>query len=444
MNNGTTPHRIIIVGGGAGGLELATKLGKTLGKRGRAEVTLVDNKLTHIWKPLLHEVAAGTLDSSVEELEYMNHAHMNHFKFRLGSLDGLDRTNKEVHVAATHDDDGDELIPARSFPYDTLVIAIGSLTNHFNIPGVEEHCYFLDTLREAEQFRKYLLKKLIKAQTRTQELREGELSVAIAGAGATGVELSAELYDVTEQLIAYGMDNIEQERDIKITILEAAPTILPALPAHLSSAAAAELEKLGIELLTDQRIVEANEKGFTTQSGEFIPAEIKVWAAGVKAAEVLSDLDGLETNQVNQLVVKPTLQTTVDDSVFAFGDCAACPMPNGEGLVPPRAQAAHQQASLLAKSIKRRMAGKELKDYKYLDYGSLVNLGRFSTVGNLMGSLAGRSAGNLRIEGLLAKFIYKSLHTMHLIALHGYVREILVLIANKLTGHGTKPRVKLH
>ena len=137
------------------------------------------------------------------------------------------------------------------------------------------------------------------------------------------------------------------------------------------------------------------------RTATFIPAELVVWAAGVKAPDVLKDIAGLETNRINQLVVRPTLQTTRDDDIFAIGDCAACPWPGQPGqTVPPRAQAAHQQASHLVKQMPRRLAGQPLQPWRYRDFGSLVSLGDYSTVGNLMGKLVG---GNLFIEGLFAR-----------------------------------------
>ena len=443
MENQSDLHQILVVGGGAGGAELAKKLGHKFGKRKKAEITLIDAKMTHIWKPLLHEVAAGTLDSSVEAMQYMDHAHRHHYKFQLGYMDQVDRESQHISLAPTLDEDGEVFIPRRSFRYDTLIIAVGSLTKHFNIEGVVEHCKFLDSLEEANKFQKYLMRKMLRAQTRTEELRPGQLHVAIAGAGATGIELAAELLGATKQLIAYGLDNIEAGRDIKITIVEASPTILPALPERLSKATLKELEQLGIEVMTNERVVKAEATGLHTHSGKFIPAETMVWAAGVKAPNFLTKIEGLETNDINQLVVKSTLETTNDVNIFAFGDCASCPLIGKEGFVPPRAQAAHQQASLLVKTMKNRLAGNALPEYKYVDYGSLVNLGRYSTVGSLMGKL-GHWTGRLSVEGFLARMVYKSLYRMHLIALHGYTREILMTIANWLTSRGIKPKLKLH
>ena len=443
MNVSSELHQIFIIGGGAGGLELATILGHKLGKKKKAEITLVDCNRTHIWKPLLHEVAAGSLNSYEDELSYMAQAHWNHFNFRLGRFDHLDRGKKEISLAPTVDEDGNEYIPRRNFHYDTLVIAVGSVTNHFNIPGVEEHCQFLDTRDEADRFHQLLLRKYTAAHTQKEPIREVQLHIAIAGAGATGVELSAELYEASRQLVAFGLTNIRPESDVKITIIEAAEKILPALPDRISKKTVAALNKLNIEVLTGKRINKATAEGFYTESGEFIPSEIKVWAAGIKAPDFLKDLDGLETNQNNQLVVRTTLQTTQDENIFAFGDCAACPIPGTDNIVPPRAQAAHQQASMLVKSMKKRLAGKPLLKYRYVDYGSLVNMSRYSTVGSLMGNLAGKISGNIMVEGIIARLVYISLYKMHQLALHGPLRVFLSTIADLIT-RKARPRMKLH
>ena len=431
------PPRIVIVGGGAGGLELATKLGRRLGRSGLAEVTLVDAQRTHIWKPLLHEVAAGTLDSHEDELEYLAQANMSGFRFRLGRMIGLDRARREIRVAATLNQQGEEIIPERVFAYDMLVLAVGSVSNDFNVPGVQQHCHFLDTTQQAEAFQTRLMEAYLKAHTQGRPLEPGQLDVAIAGAGATGVELAAQLHKVSRLLSAYGLDEIAPAQ-IKISIIEAADRVLPGLPPDLSEKTAAELRRLNIHLITGERVVEATREGIKTHTGRFIPAHIKIWAAGIKAPDFLKDLDGLETNGSNQLVVRPTLQTTRDDAVFALGDCAACPLPDG-GIVPPRAQSAHQQASLLCKALRCQRRGAPLPEYRYRDYGSLVSLGKYSTVGNLMGNLT----GTVMVEGFFARMVYLSLYKMHQLALYGAFRTAMLTVSH-LFRSSVHPEIKLH
>ncbi len=433
-------HHIVIVGGGAGGLELATRLGNSLGRRGKAAITLIDRTRTHVWKPLLHEIAAGSMNPDKHEVEYLAQAHWHHFRFRLGNMDGLDREKKEVYVAPYYDEDGAEIIPRRIFQYDTLIIAVGSTTNDFGIKGARDHSIALDTQSQAERFHRRLHNALVRAQTQEEAVQAGQLEVVIVGAGATGVELAAELHNTTRELTAYGLDKIDPDKDVRISLIEASDRILPALPVKLSTAVEMELRKLRVHLYMGERVTEVSEKGVYTHSGRFIPSELVVWAAGIKAPDFLSELDGLETNRINQLVVKSTLQTTLDENIFAFGDCAACPWPGHDSNVPPRAQAAHQQASLLFKSMKRRVAGKSLLEYQYRDYGSLVNLGRYSTVGSLMGAVAG---GSMYIEGLFARVMYQSLYKMHLMTLHGFFTVFLQTLARIITRR-TEAQVKLH
>lgn len=431
--------KIVVVGGGAGGLELVTKLGKKLGKKGKAEVTLVDSTHTHIWKPLLHEVAAGTLDSHEDEIEYLGQANYSGFRFRLGRMDGLDRKNKQISVAPTLNQDGVEIIPRRNFDYDYLIISVGSISHDFGIKGVREHCLFLDTTKQAETFQNKLLQNYLRAHTQGKPLDEGQLNIAIVGAGATGIELSAQLHEVSHLLTAYGLDEVNPQ-DVKISIIEAADRILPGLPENISEATRDELNKLGVDVLTGERVVEVTEGDIKTESGKVIPAAIKVWAAGIKAPEFLKDIDGLESNWMNQLVVRQTLQTTLDDDVYAIGDCCACKWQGHDENVPPRAQAAHQMASLVYKSIANRMKGKDAPEYEYHDYGSLVSLGRYSTVGNLMGNL---SRGSMMIEGMMARVMYLSLYKMHQVALFGPFR-VFMLSLSHLFRRSVHPKIKLH
>lgn len=431
-------HRIVIVGGGAGGLELATRLGRKLGKSGAARIILVDANLTHIWKPLLHEVAAGSLNSSEDELNYVAQAKWNHFEFQLGRMSGLDRASKSITLAPTLDDDGQVLMPERRITYDSLVIAVGSTTNDFGTPGAAEHCIFLDTRAQAERFHRRMLSHYLRAHASENEY-DSKIDIAIVGAGATGVELAAELHHAAKQLVAYGLDRIRPE-DMRITLIEAGPRVLPALPERIARPVHQTLEKLGVTVLTGAAVSEVTADGLKTADGNFIPASLKVWAAGIRAPGFLKDLDGLESNRINQLQVRPTLQTTLDDDVFAFGDCAACPQPGTEGRnVPPRAQAAHQQASLLAKSLRLKISAQPLPEYRYRDYGSLISLSSFSAVGNLMGNLT----GSVMLEGWLARVFYVSLYRMHQMALYGVPRTLLLMLSDRI-GRSTEPRLKLH
>jgi NADH:ubiquinone reductase (H+-translocating) len=433
-------HHIVIVGGGAAGLELATKLGDSLAWRKKAQITLVERARTHIWKPHLHEVAAGTMDVGRDAVDYLAQASDHHFRYRIGEMVGLDRTHREVHLAPSYDAEGHEVTPARAVPYDTLVIAVGSTSNDFGTPGAKEFAISLDTADEAVRFHQRLVNRFIRAHAQPGPVRPGQLHVTIIGAGATGTELAAELHRTTRQVVAYGLDRIDPEKDLKITLVEAAERILPAVPPRVAEGATRLLKQLGIDVRTNARVVEVRQDGVRLADGDFIPSELVVWAAGVKGPDLLKDLDGLEASRSNQLVVTPTLQTTRDPDVFAMGDCAFLLNPGETRPVPPRAQAASQQATYLAKQMNRRLDGKPLQQFHYRDFGSLVSLGEYSTVGNLMGFLTGKG---LMVEGYFARLMYRSLYKMHQRALYGSWRVMLDTIARALTRR-TEPRVKLH
>lgn len=433
----TSPiKKIVVIGGGAGGLELATSLGHKLGRKKKAEIILVDRNHSHLWKPLLHEVATGSLDDGVDALSYLAHARNHGFTFQIGSLTDIDRENQTIKLAEIRDENGEMLVPVRDIAYDQLVMALGSTSNDFGTPGVKDHCIFLDNPHQAHRFHNEMLNLFLKFSASAD--KQKKVNIAIVGGGATGVELSAELHNAVKQLHSYGFEGLDSEA-LNVTLVEAGERILPALPPRISAAAHQELTKLGVRVLTQTMVTSADKNGLNTKSGEFIDADLMVWAAGIKAPDFMKEIAGLETNRINQLVVEPTLQTTRDPNIYAIGDCASCPQPSG-GFVPPRAQSAHQMASRCFANIMAQRKGQSLKPYVYKDHGSLVSLSRFSTVGSLMGNLM---RGSMMVEGRLARLVYVSLYRMHQIALHGYTKTGLMMLVGGIN-RVIRPRLKLH
>ncbi|MGE0595785.1 MAG: NAD(P)/FAD-dependent oxidoreductase [Hyphomonadaceae bacterium] len=436
----TKKTQIVVVGGGAGGLELVRRLGAHFGRE-RYDIILVEPQSAHIWKPLLHEVAAGALDANLDEVGYRSHAHRWRYRFFMGRMEGIDRETRHVIIAPIFDEDGGEIIGRQRIRYDYLVIAIGSITNSYGVPGVDQHCFFLDTRAEADRFRLKLLNQCLRVSRQMSEDPESDahVRVAIVGGGATGVELAAELYNAAAALRHYGLEVFDESR-LEITLLEGGPRILPALPDKLAEAAKAELEALGVHVKVGAHASEVTAEAIKTKEGDVIAADLKVWAAGVKAPNFLQGIAGLETNANNQLIVRETLQTTRDHRIFALGDCCAAPQPGSERPVPPRAQAANQMAETVFANLKRMIAGRPLQGFRYRDYGSLVSLSTYSTVGSLMGGLIG---GRLALEGRLARFVYVSLYRKHLLGVHGALGG-LVQIAISQLNHVIRPRLKLH
>ncbi len=432
--------QIVVVGGGAGGLELVSRLGAGFDRRDH-DIVLVDLNQTHIWKPLLHEVAAGALDANLDEVGYRSHAFRWGYRYFDGKLETIDRDSKQIVIAPIADDKGVEIVARHRIRYDYLVLAVGSVSNDFRTPGVKEHCIFLDDRAQADRFRQRLLNHCLRVSRTmsTDPSAQAYVNVSIVGGGATGVELAAELYNAAAALRYYGLETFDETR-LRVTLIEAGPRILPALPEKLADGARKELETLGVRVLSGMPVVEVTDDGVLTQDGEFIQADLKVWAAGVKGPELLRNIGGLETNRNDQLVVLPTLQTTRDDHIFAIGDCCFCLLEPGARPIPPRAQAAHQMATTAFHNLKRMIAGKPLIPFVYRDHGSLISLSRFSTVGSLMGNLVG---GRLAIEGRIARIVYLSLYRMHLVAIHGWLKGTIMILVGHVN-QVVRPKLKLH
>lgn len=429
--------KYVIVGGGAGGLELACKLGRKLGPQ---QVMLVDSRLYHIWKPSLHEVAAGTLDIHQEGLSYQMLAHDNGFTYVYGAMTALDSAARQVTVAAITSEGGESVLPERRIGYESLVMAVGSTSNYFGVPGAAEHTISLNATEDAERFRLTLLKLLTRAalQKGAQQGAAG-VDVVIIGGGATGVELAAELREASGVYTSYGFGHLDPIRDVRITLLEGAPRILAPLPERVSGAALKLLNERGIKVVTDCRVTAIAEDHVAIGEQTY-PSDIVVWAAGIKAPAFLSSL-GLPTAKGGQIEVTGELQVKGVPGVYALGDCAHCMGADGKP-VPPRAQAAHQQADYLLETFLREARGKapQGKPYAYRDYGSLVSFGQSTSVGSLMGSLRGFS---WFVEGFFARMMYVSLHLLHHQAVLGTIRTGVLALARFLVKRAT-PLVKLH
>lgn len=427
--------RIVVVGGGAGGLPLVTLLGRKLGKAGQADITLVDDDSIHVWKPRFHEVATGAIDADLDAVNYRAHARLNHYRFEPGRLTGVNADARTIRLAALRDEQGREILPERELEYDYLVLAVGSRSNDFGTPGVRDNCCFLDSHGQAERFREKFLNTCLHANHEHKPV-----SVAIVGGGATGVELAAEIHHAVGMLRLYGHDRLDR-KNLKVNLIEAAPRLLPALTERVSSAARQRLETLGVSVHTETMIAEARPDAFVAKDGSEIAADLLVWAAGVKAAPFLTEIPGLVTNRVNQVEVEDNLLAKGQKRIFAIGDCASCTPVGREQPVPPRAQAAQQMAHHLAKEFQQLvMFGREPRPFVYRDHGSLVSLSNYSSIGHLMGNLKG---GNFFIEGWLARLMYISLYRLHQAALYGWPRTLMLLLAGRFTKL-VRPRLKLH
>ena len=425
-----TLHHIVIVGGGAGGLELATQLGERFGRKKKARITLVDQNLTHIWKPLLHEIAAGSLNPHEEQTNYFAHAEKHHFEFVLGTLLDVNKDQKQITLSPPQlSKEHAPLI--QKLGYDTLVIAVGSVSNDFGIEGVREYCHFLDSRQQADIFQQDLLHLYIEAQNHSTERA---LNIGIVGAGATGVELAAELIETTKNFYRYGLKKIDPKQ-VKITLIEASDRILPALNEKTAAHSAKQLRKMGIEILTEHKVQKVDKSNVYFSNGKILHSDITVWAAGVKAPKVLESFTDFKRDKINRLMVYATLQTHSDPNVFAFGDCANCQLDARQPPLGPRAQVASQQATFLVDAMAARLSGSPQPMFTFNDKGSLVSLSRNQAVGELLGDVS--------VQGFIAKTMYVSLYRLHQANIHGYTQAGALTVKDFLTRR-VRPKIKLY
>ncbi|KJG12142.1 NADH dehydrogenase [Photobacterium iliopiscarium] len=397
--------RIVIVGGGAAGIELSTLLAKANHKK--HEIILVEPETDHYWKPRLHEIAAGTFDRELDSVCYFTHGAINGYQHYQAAMTDINREDKMLVVRRN---DGTQAM----VKYDYLVVAVGAVSNDFNTTGARDNCIFLDSASQA----RHAWNKI------SQLLREGnDRTVNIVGAGATGVELAAELARVSHKLQRYNAAKLT------INLIEAADRVLPNSPQKMSSKVLKELQRTNINVLLNTRISEVSDHGMVTADNQPLDADIQFWAAGVKAPDWLNGVGGLEYNRMNQILVNANLTTTVDDSIFSLGDCASIPQADGS-FVPPKAQAANRAAVHLTKSLTNLLRGKELTDFEFKDGGMVVAVGHHFAVGSF--APHSKMADKLVFKGRLIRRLYDTIFRLHQRTVEGLFTVSRLIITKRL------------
>lgn len=426
--------RLVIVGGGAGGAELAASLGDAL--RGKAQVTLIDRVHSHLWKPRLHEVAAGVMRAAEGEVSYVAQGARHGYEFAWGTMQGLDVTTHEVQLAPVLDPvSGETLAAARRVGYDTLVLALGSEVNDFGTPGVAEHCFMLDSAAQAQ----HLQQKFLGMAFQVHQGERDRLRVAIVGAGSTGVELAAEFDQAVNDLARYGL--MLRRDQLELTVMDMADRVLPAVNENVSDYARQQLEQRGIRVKLGQKVTAVDAEKVTLADGSSVAANLVVWASGIKGPDLLTHLDGLSVNKKQQLEVDAALRCKSQPQIFAFGDCAHCTDSASGHSIPATAQAAHQQAKLLARSLPGVLRGEIALPFHYRDRGTVVSLGQTHAAGEV--ASPGQGGKEKSFHGRLARVIYAGLYRQHQAALFGWPRTAALALSDRLRSV-TQPPVKLH
>lgn len=435
------PH-VAIVGGGAGGLELAIRLSKDSGRPGGPRVTLIDYSPTHLWKPRLHEIATGVKIAADERLNFFELAARHGFDFVLGGLAGVDPSAKRMTVAqvAAGDDritsDHGILLPERTIDYDVAVLAVGSTSNDFGTPGVREFCYTLDSALGADQ----IYDGLRSLSARVSARRDSSVRVVIVGAGLTGVEFAAELRNAWRRE-PQGTSLMRPEQ-MEVTLVEMADRPLPGSPPAMSAYARRMLQAYGVMMRFGARVVGVEAEKVLLGDGSELVADMIVWVSGIQGPSILLAVPGLKFDRGNRVRVDASLAVTGADGrsidgLFAIGDCASCYEDGAAKPTPATAQAAHQQASHLARSLSRHLEGADLQPFRYAYQGTIASIGD-AAIGEIP-ILGGRGIG---ISGFAARSAYAALYRSHLAICIGWCRTSMLAFANALRRRAG-PKIKL-
>lgn len=390
--------RVVIAGMGFGGLRAA----KVLAEKD-LELIMVDRNNYHLFQPLLYQVATAGLEQ--EAIAYPLRGltrRWNGATFLLAEISGIDLVKKSVLT-----DSGD-------VPYDYLVVAAGSRTNFFGMESVAAHAFDLKRLDQAEDLRNHILLMFEEASRETDLLRRSALlTFVIVGGGPTGVEFAGALRELVLHVLLQDHPAICAE-ETRIILVEAADSLLVAMPADLQQYAYRKLGSMGVEVMLESRVVGATAESVVLHGGTVIASHTLFWSAGVAAAELAGCLNGVELGSSGRVVVQPDLTIKGYPDVFVVGDMASC-LDNGVPL-PMMAPVASQQGDYAARAILAREQGSSLPPFRYVDKGSMATIGRSSAVA---------VAAGFKFRGYLAWIAWLLLHLYYLI---GFRNRLVVMM----------------
>lgn len=398
-------HKIVILGAGFAGLYAARKL-----SRANVEITIVDRSNHHLFQPLLYQVATGALSPGdiASPIRGVLHKYKN-IRVVKERAKGIDPANKKL------------ILENNILEYDSLIIAAGMKNFYFGKDHWEKQTSGLKSLTEAVEIRRKVLNAFEAAESASEEdKRRSHMTLAVIGAGPTGVETAGAIAELAHHTLENDFRNFDPRKS-RILLIEGGPRVLPALHEKLSERAKRDLEKLGIEVLTNTMVkeIEGDKISLTSSSGdETLVASTVIWAAGIRAenfSSVLHDATGVELDRFDRVIVQGDLSVPQYEDIYVAGDMAAVKHPK-EGTVPMVAPAAIQEGKYLAKLIKRKLKGKSMKDFSYFDKGNLAVIGRNKAVVEVAG---------LKFGGFFAWLIWIFIHIAFLI---GFDNKLLVLI----------------
>jgi NADH dehydrogenase len=373
--------KVVILGGGFGGLAAARALYKS------AEVTVVDRHNFQTFLPLLYQVSTAGLAADHVAYPIRGALRKTDIKFRMGSPISVDHKNNEVKL------DSSEVLK-----FDHLIVALGSVTADFGIPGVNEHTLGMKTVHEALTIRAEIMRRF-EDLCRFED--DTKLSISVIGGGPTGVEMAGAIAELIRGPLK--SDQADAAAHIQVSLIEAGPRLLPPFAPSLSERTKKDLEKLGVKVLLNTAVKAIEHRKIILKDDSVINSEITIWAAGVKGSDAMAQLS-LPTNG-NRVAVEPTMQVSNYPNIWALGDIAGALGKDGRPL-PMVAPVAIQQGKFIAKQIARLVAHKPLANFKYLDKGSMATIGRNKAIVQVRG---------VKIAGPIAWLIWLWLHLFYLL-----------------------------
>jgi NADH:ubiquinone reductase (H+-translocating) len=403
MNRSSRPARIVILGGGFGGIAVAQRLERRL-RPGEGELTLISRENFSLFTPMLPEVSSGELD--VRHIVTPIRTQLRHTRFILADVRAIDLAASSVEYTHTLTGLGE------SIAYDQLVIGLGSSTSTFGLPGVAEHVFALKTLEDAAVLRNRLVWLLELADSTTDTaLRKRYLTIVVVGGGFTGVEAAGEFVELFRSVLRF-YPTIDPAM-VRVILIEAGPTLLPGLPERMGSYSAAFLRKRGVEIITGDGVASADDDSITLHSGRRIETKTIVWSAGVAPSQTVRD-STLPLTKRGAIIVGRDFRVEGHANVWALGDCAAIPDGKG-GYYPLTAQHAIREGPVLADNIIATLRGKPTKPFSFNALGMMASLGGRRAVAQLPGDHV--------LTGLPAWFLWR---TYYLLRLPGLDRKLRV------------------
>ena len=397
--------QIVILGGGFGGLYTARELEKELGAAPDVEITLVNRDNFFLFTPMLHEVAASDLDPA----DILNPIRklLKQSRFFVGNVEAIDLDAKKVKVSHGEGQHAHEL------PYDQLVIALGAVSNFFNLPGVEGRALTMKSLNDAVTLRSRLIEQLDEADFECcPAMRESLLTIVVAGAGFAGVETIAGVNDFLREAVKF-YPNLSEEM-IRIVLVEHGPAVLPELDGSLGNYALEKLSRRGVEVRLKTAVTSMSERGVTLSDGTFFNTRTLIWTAGTAPHPLLAALAC--PKEKGKLIVDENLEIPGRPGVWALGDCAAIRDRHSGKLYPPTAQHALRQGKVVAHNVIAAVRGTAKRPFVFSTMGQLAAIGRRTGVANILG---------INFSGFLAWWMWRTIYLSKLPRLEKKVRVAL-------------------